>query len=246
MEKDSFDIIFRIWNWLFCGFFISVILLSIPKRAYVYMSRIWNFFTPNFLTVVRLPFVYVGMYLFFCTDREFFGYLLILIGTLIDRLDGKHATALEEAIKAGEKNLPKGKTDLGAWLDPLVDKLAFIPLFLAFTLEGVLTVWMFVFMFCFEFMGVLIRPPFMLLNKYVRTSTATGIGKVKVLFMSLTILVSAPYSLKWVESNYWIPHLFFGFSTFFAGLSILSRFSFDRKLEEKIDFLTNLFSHSDS
>lgn len=231
--------------WLFSGVVLAVMLLAIPKKAYIAVSRRWTWFTPNFLTAGRLPFVYLGYELFFASDLQFVGYMLVVFGTVVDRLDGKHATALEEATIAGVKGLPSGRTALGEWLDPLVDKLAFIPLFCVFAVKGIIVWWMVSIMVVFEFLGTAVRPPFNFWGRYMRSASATGIGKIKAGFMCISALVYMPFSLQWVESDSWIPHLPFAAATLFAALSVLSRVSINRKVDAMTHDVTSVFLHDD-
>ncbi len=230
--------------WLFSGIVLAVMLLAVPKKAYVAAALKWPWFTPNFLTAGRLPFVYLGYVMFF-GPYPFVGYLLVVFGTVVDRLDGKFATALEEAAKAGIKGLPPGRTELGMWLDPLVDKLAFVPLFCAFAYQSILFWWMVVVMAGFEFLGTAVRPPFNFLEKYMRSPSATGIGKIKAALMCISALVCMPYSLQWVEPDFWVPHLPFACATVFAALSVLSRASINRKVDAMTREVTSVFLHDD-
>lgn len=230
--------------WLFSGAALAVLLLAVPKRAYVAGAVKWRWFTPNFLTVGRLPFVYLG-YLLFFGSYPFTGYMLVVFGTVVDRLDGKFATALEEAAALGRKGLPAGRTPLGEWMDPLVDKLAFVPLFCVFGWQGILPWWMVGVMTVFEFLGTAVRPPFNLLAKYMQSARATGIGKIKAFFMCLTAIACMPFSLLWVESGFWIPRTVFALATVFAALSVLSRASINRKVDAVTQDITSVFLHDD-
>lgn len=234
--------------WVLSGLVLALILLAIPKRALVWLSARAKWFTPDFITVGRLPFVYIGYVMLFSDYGNwlvYVGFLLIVFGQTLDRLDGKLADANDAS---GIPGLV-GSTERGKWLDPLADKLSYLPLFIWVIVLGILPSWLVMIMIVIEFFGTIIRKPFNQMVPFKRLSTitrgdqATGVGKFKVYLQAITMIACIPYFMHWVESPLWIPQVLFGGATVMASLSVLSKIHINNDVDALTDLLTSLFSH---
>lgn len=84
---------------------------------------------PNFITVVRVILVPVVFWLLI-TDQKQLAFILFIIAGLSDAVDGYLA-----------KNFG-WQTELGAYLDPLADKLLIVSIFIALGVDGELPLWL--------------------------------------------------------------------------------------------------------
>lgn len=224
--------------WLLSGLVLVVILRFFPIRALVFVSRRFLWFSPNFISVVRLPFVYLGYILYFC-HYPLWGFRLVVFGMMLDYMDGKLASALD---KLNDPAIP-GTTAIGKWLDPLIDKLSFIPILFIFAYKGLLVWWLAVAIIMFDIVGTFMRPPFNFIKQHVRTSQATGFGKMKSLSQWITVVVCIPYDRMWVESLLWIPQIPLTIATLLGALSVVSRLRINRDVDDVTNRVTSIFRH---
>ncbi len=158
---------------------------------------------PNYITLVRIIIapLFVGLMIY---HHYRIAAAVFLIACLTDALDGMIA------------RLTNKKTDLGAFLDPIADKLLIVSAFVTLVLTGILPVWL--------VMVVVSRDIILVLGSIViyymghefkaRPSIA---GKTTTVFQLLSVtlsLVLKIYGIKtpWMQLLYWIT----------AGLTIVS------------------------
>lgn len=84
---------------------------------------------PNVLSVVRLLFIPLFLYLFLGLDEDGWALIVLLVSGATDWLDGKLARALDQSSR------------IGALLDPLVDRLSVVTTLVAFVIRGIIPWW---------------------------------------------------------------------------------------------------------
>ncbi len=149
----------------------------------------------------------------------------------MDRLDGKMAHAFGDKVAEFESTFDElnhpGKTKIGGWLDPLIDKFTVVPILLYFCAWGHLWMPIGIAILGLELFSTAVRPPFNLGASYRRQIKASWFGKMKFLFQSITLVVYLPVDQTWVDPSI-IPNVFLGGALTFCFLSVASRIKFPR------------------
>ncbi len=246
MIKEQWALMYCAWG--LSGLVVALALLAIPQKFLVWVSVRVSWFTPDFITLGRLLFVYAGFVLVFANTGllpSFIGLQLIVVGQVLDRMDGKLADGNDAS---GIPGLT-GRTVRGKWLDPLADKLSNLPFYIWMIVIGIIPWWLSLTMIMIETFGTVIRKPFnkkrpfRVFRAMLRSEEATGVGKAKMALQAFTMLACLPYIMHWVESPLWIPRVMFGAATVLAGLSVLSKIHINRDVDAMTDLVTSLFSH---
>ena len=131
---------------------------------------------PNKLTILRLiltPFIIAFLYID-KFESKLISLILFIIAMITDIIDGKIAK---------KRNLT---TTFGTFLDPLVDKILLMSLFIAFTDLGLIPVWMVLILVAREFFVSALRTISMSKGKII---AANWMGKTKALLQTITISI---------------------------------------------------------
>jgi CDP-diacylglycerol--serine O-phosphatidyltransferase len=151
---------------------------------------------PNWICVWRVPLGLFGLWLYFKTSHDFLGILIFTIAAVLDGVDGLIARAC---------NLV---TNLGKELDPLCDKLTYLPAFGWFAYRGDFSPGLVVAMCAVETFGqFLARPILKMLSLPV---AANRIGKIKAvncfaLIVYQAVLDGGIVVIAWKPlSYYWL------------------------------------------
>ncbi|MCC7432117.1 hypothetical protein IT412_01180 [Candidatus Peregrinibacteria bacterium] len=306
------------WPWVYlgfllCGTVLSLLMISSSTPTLLVKLAKQPFGSPNHVSVWRLPIIALGQCLYIYQGKLehpslgwlFTGFLLVVAGLTLDRLDGKQAKAVldslvflasppridpisswawySEEIKnsAGEKSqvwrvvqitttlqqlsepntiLPMFRlnrwtqaknrpsfeagateqdqvielTGIGEWLDPMIDKLNFHPVFLYLAYLGCLNPTVVFLMLLTDLIGTVIRAPFdklsgfRALQQIVGISKATAFGKIKVVGQFITLLSIMPVTANWLSQpeqvkSYQIASGILLLSLISGLLSVLSR-----------------------
>ena len=220
--------------YLFCGLVIAVGMLAIPRRTLQTIGKLPRM-SPNWISFWRLPMLWIGV-IVYLTLSPFTGFCIIVFAVMLDRLDGAVADALDAL---NDPNFP-GKTMLGEWFDPFIDKLTFPPFLCVFWCKELLAPEFMVPMILIEIASTVIRPPVMpdkegksyifsnpenmfilFLQVKIRSGKSSGPGKIKVLLQCMSMLACLPLDQHWMEFSLWIPNgLLFG-AVVFGFLSVV-------------------------
>jgi len=147
------------------------------RHAREYFSRHW-YYHPNFICVWRVPIGLAGILLYFLLHQHFWGILLFSISAVSDGIDGLLARSLDLITPVGEE------------IDPLCDKLTYLPAMLFFAYHGRLDidlVWIFV---AIEAVGQFIVR--YVLKRFTHFSVgANNFGKIKAVLCFTLIIYCA-------------------------------------------------------
>jgi len=221
------------------GLAVGMPLLAIPKKLLARMGKL-PYLSPNWLSIWRLPLTWIGYGLYF-TVSPFAGFCIVVFSFILDRLDGRVAVALDEL---KDPNYP-GKTKTGEWLDPLIDKLTVPPVLVIFWYQGILIWWLTAIMVGSEIAGTLLRPPFNLFRNHVRSASASGIGKIKIVLQYACILMCLPLDQHWMDFPTDLPNIVLALCGGLGILSIASRLRLNKKLDATVDEVTTNFDHKE-
>lgn len=230
------------------GFTLSFFLLFIPTPWLTAMGKWqvkgWRPFCPNMLSIGHVPLIWAG-FAVYKTVSPFWGFMTVIFGAILDRMDGKVAAALgvrcPPETPFQQLNFP-GFTPVGEWLDPAADKAAVIPLLVLLTWWKVLYWPPVVILLAAEGLGTLIRLPSF--KTWTRKSSATALGKIKATLQWVVLIVYLPYDQGWVGAEHvYFINILMGVTTLFAVLSILSRLKISREVGEAVDGLSDRFKH---
>ncbi|MGL5830587.1 MAG: CDP-alcohol phosphatidyltransferase family protein [Candidatus Altimarinota bacterium] len=136
-------------------------------------------------------------------------------------------------------------TGLGEWLDPLVDKLNFLPLYVYLASRQELAWWAVLPMLVVDLISTIIRKPFTelpilgWLKSWVRQTEAGPFGKTKYVFQFVTLLALMPSLAGWLPSSSHpesrlIASTFLLIAVFAGSIGVLSRFTLFSLLLHKL------------
>jgi phosphatidylglycerophosphate synthase len=216
----------------------AVIAAASRKRILVRVGRL-PLCSPNWVTSWSLVLFWIGV-VTYLSGSLLCGFLFLAIGSVLDHVDGKMAAALEKA------GVPRSARDahIGAWLDPLVDKLRLLPFIGILSLRGTIEPWIACAVISVDIVGTLMREPFNFGNGRMRTSRATGIGKLKSIVQMLGCLVGMSYELGWAMMKN-APDIILAFALVLGILSILSRMRINATVDALVDNFGTFFRHQD-
>jgi phosphatidylglycerophosphate synthase len=244
---------------------VALLLLGIPKRTLRFLGNLAlgsvRPLGPNWITTYSIVVTLIGMWIY--TFHPIAGFVVVVVGSILDRLDGKMAMALGNPFP-NPKPFGKGfftaegfrhwwaefnhngPTDLGMVYDPFGDKVKSFSILFYFVFQGILCPWLVWILVLPELIGTLIRPPFNLLQSLVGKTKATGIGKYKVMAQWTTIILCVPVHQRWIDSAHWANGLdkaldwLMGLIVVLAIASVVSRFKWTRRQRELKDVLDSL------
>jgi phosphatidylglycerophosphate synthase len=244
---------------------VALLLLGIPKRTLRFLGNIalgsYRPLGPNWITTYSIVVTLIGMAVY--TAHPVTGFVIVVGGSILDRLDGKMAMALGNPFTDPEpfgKTLftaedfqhwwkefnHNGPTDLGMVFDPLGDKIKSFSILFYFASKGILCPWLVWILLIPELIGTLIRPPFNLLKDRIGKTQATGIGKYKVMVQWMTAIFCVPYDQHWIARGHWAHGMdsslnwLLGLIVILAIASVASRFKRVRAQKEVKDVLDSL------
>jgi cardiolipin synthase len=176
---------------------------------------------PNFLSVLRI--VLVPVIIIFLLQEMYFEALITFgIAGLTDVLDGVIARAFNR------------QTAVGAFVDPLADKLLLSSMYITLAIIGLIPSWLTVLVISRDFiitLGILVL--YMMSVKYEMkpafiSKVTTVLQIVTVLFALLYQFIGHLIAYKWVETFFWITAAFTissGFTYIMKGIRYLNRAS---------------------
>ena len=254
-----------------CVLIVVLLFLGAPKSLLKDLGAIvfprlkgYRPFSPNWLTLYSVIISFLGIWVY--TIDVLGGLVLITIGGLLDRIDGKMAFVMGKILsppatwewrkthnaiapvtengRTEKRNIGRAKTRLGLlWFefnfggstdwgkifDPMGDKAKILALLAIFADRGWLAWWLLGIMLAPELLGTLVRRPFRLWEDKFQDSKATAIGKYKVLFQWIAIILCIPYDQHWLIEGHWaieaswLPDVFLTLAAVFSIFSCVSR-----------------------
>ncbi len=249
--------------YVLVGGLLLLTIFYLPKEILLYLGR---YISPNWVSVIHMPIALAGYFALYMNGYLFWGVQLIIFGAALDRLDGRLAAVLDanatKPIKAPEtfwqKLNHKGGTPLGKIIDPLMDKLAVLPIYVAVAIRFVLgselaqenlRFWLLSFgafvialMIIAELLGQILRMDYFEKYRCKKENGATWAGKVKALAQWIWLIFFPIWDQGWLSEARWVYLLFLNLLlTVILGLACLSVLSKIRPLK---DSWTKTFSHN--
>jgi cardiolipin synthase len=167
---------------------------------------------PNFLSLLRI--ILVPVFVIFVIQAEYDRALItFIVAGLTDALDGTLARLL------------KCQTVLGAYLDPIADKLLLVTSFVMLAIFGLIPAWLAVVVISRDFIILLGIAIFSLMSVSYEIKPAI-VGKVTTALQVATIFFALLYKAVTHDFGYyWITGLFWGtaFFTFASGVVYILR-----------------------
>lgn len=151
-------------------------------------------------------------------------------------------------------------THIGEWLDPLVDKFNFLPIFIYLGCVGLVNWVILVFVVFFDLASTVMREPFSglpgfrRLQPFIKEVKATPIGKSKIFFQFSTLIAAMPALAGWLTPSelrisYYVCSGIFAFAALIGMGSVISRLTLrdwllsTRDSKRGFGFLRRLFDH---
>lgn len=251
--------------YLLSALVVALLFLAIPNRwlewigtrTFMWRGKKRYPFSANMISAYRVPITLAGAYLYYSGINHYWGFIIIVVGLVLDRMDGKMADILEAFKKLkGDLTIP-GKTKYGKVIDPAADKSCLVPMIWLEVLDGFLGWLRVAIMTGFELLGTVVRPPFInrkwrnrkyrwlvvKLRRRLRDPKATGFGKAKMFMQCVIIFLNLPNHLRWWDGSHsWLNQVM-SVVTSLAGLSVVFRFKYHKYIDGIITPLDEFFSH---
>jgi CDP-diacylglycerol--serine O-phosphatidyltransferase len=185
------------------GFYVCFWVSLKNKKKKQYIST-HGFLHPNAICLWRVLLGLAGMLLYFVAERHFWGILLFTVSAVADGIDG---------LIARECNL---LTPFGEELDPLCDKVTYLPPMVFFALQGFLDMTILWVLIVIEICGqFLVR---YIIKRFTNFSvSANNFGKIKAVLCFALIIYGAL-----LDSAYRIPDFTFEIQAACIVLSVAS------------------------
>lgn len=127
----------NIIGWVQCillAAMVVVLLLSVPDHLWLKVGR---FISPNILSILHVPVALVAYFYFYDRNGDFISFAALMgLSGIMDRLDGHLAKVQDVYLKLPPPKTfwkalsHRGGTELGKSLDPAMDKLALMPIYI--------------------------------------------------------------------------------------------------------------------
>lgn len=143
---------------------------------------------PNFLSLIRILFIplFVILLIYEYYDLSL---IILVLSAISDALDGFIARFFHQ------------KTTLGAYLDPIADKLLLVTSYITLSILNIIPDWLTIIVISRDViisLGVLI----LLINSYPLEIKPSGISKLTTLFQLLTLFLSLSYNHLGLKLTY--------------------------------------------
>ncbi len=248
--------------YVLVGGLLLLAIFYLPER---FLLCLGHYISPNWVSVIHTPIALIGYFALYRNGYLFWGVQLIIFGAALDRLDGRLASTLDTHAKPTEvpktfweKLNYKGGSPLGKIIDPLMDKLAVLPIYIAVAIRFVmgselaqenLRFWLLSFgafvialIIIAELFGQILRMDYFDKWRHKKDNGATWAGKVKALAQWIWLIFFPIWDQGWLSEARWIYLLFLNLLlTGILGLACLSVLSKIRPLKES---WTKTFSHN--
>ena len=244
---------------ILAGLLVSVVMLLTPKK---HLANLGKIIDPDYITAFRLVLFEMGLVLFF-NGFAFSGFLLIVIASILDIIDGKMAKYMSiYGIYRSAVAMA-----IGEWLDPIVDKLTILPALIIFAHLGILNWYLVIGCVALDVFGTVMRVFYSLAQylktlhpqklqgyfrlrlaglvlfaaDFVRGNKAKGPGKIKALLQAFVLLACAPDYLGWTnELPSWmyieiLPNLLCSLALCFGLASVAVKLKLHHQLDKQID-----------
>jgi cardiolipin synthase len=165
---------------------------------------------PNFLSLIRILFIplFVILLIYEYYDLSL---IILVLSAISDALDGFIARFFHQ------------KTTLGAYLDPIADKLLLVTSYITLSILNIIPDWLTIIVISRDViisLGVLI----LLINAYPLEIKPSGISKLTTLFQLLTLFLSLSYNHLGLKLTYLqIQYAITAILTIASGLHYLYR-----------------------
>lgn len=241
--------------FLAVGVTIAIVMLKIPEKTLQNIGKLRRM-SPNWISFWRLPIFWIGICIYLGVD-PFIGFCIVVFALMLDRLDGAVADALD---LLNDPEHP-GKTTLGEWFDPFIDKLTFPPLLCIFWFKGYFWTELMIPMLIIEVISTIIRPPVMpdqnghsyvftdiehpfilFLKIKIRSGKSSGPGKIKVFFQCMAPLACMPLDQHWMEFSLRIVNGLLVGALVFGVFSVASRFKISPAVDSVVDTISAAFA----
>ena len=165
---------------------------------------------PNFLSLIRILFIPILVILLIYEYYDL-SLIILVLSAISDALDGFIARFFHQ------------KTTLGAYLDPIADKLLLVTSYITLSILNIIPDWLTIIVISRDViisLGVLI----LLINAYPLEIKPSGISKLTTLFQLLTLFLSLSYKYHGLKLTYLqIQYAITAILTIASGLHYLYR-----------------------
>jgi len=165
---------------------------------------------PNFLSLIRILFIPLLVILLIYEYYDL-SLIILVLSAISDALDGFIARFFHQ------------KTTLGAYLDPIADKLLLVTSYITLSILNIIPDWLTIIVISRDViisLGVLI----LLINAYPLEIKPSGISKLTTLFQLLTLFLSLSYNHLGLKLTYLqIQYAITAILTIASGLHYLYR-----------------------
>jgi phosphatidylglycerophosphate synthase len=223
---------------------IALGMLAVPKKVLARISQ-WPLCSANWLTAWSIVCYFIGIPIYVYVDF-YVGSWFLVVGGVLDVLDGKMAVAQEEfGVFRSEAS-----KEFGEIFDPFADKVRQLTTIAVMCFRGAFMLPIVIMVILVDVFGTLIRKPFIRfwpfshIKKHVRQSKASAVGKVKSLVQIFAIVFAAPYERGWVDPGIF-PDVVLSIALVLGILSVISRIKISRDVDRVVDEAHSYFRHQD-
>ncbi len=156
-------------------YYLCIYLLKVEKnRTFVQEN---NYLHPNSICYIRTVLAWCGYIAYFFYGWQACGIIVFTFAAILDGVDGLVARQCNLITKKGES------------LDPLCDKLTYLPPLISFAYDGFLTIWLVWLFVALEFCGQFFART--LLEKFDLSVSANNFGKIKTIISFMLVILCA-------------------------------------------------------
>ncbi len=236
--------------WIITAVALGVMISFADKLLpQIYLAKLGTvpYLSANWITSWSIFIWYAG-FVIYALGFVMPALVIMVVAGAFDKLDGHVARAKESC------GFPRSieSVKLGAWWDPLADKIRQLPLIGFMMCAGLFTPYVVIPVIAVDIMGTFVRRPFTderltkrfkffaYIKDHLRQTKASRVGKAKSFFQVMALVVAMPYHQDWLSPGV-LPDIVLGIALPLGILSVITRINIHRDVDKVVDDVHSVF-----